>query len=139
MIFHLIQSWDCLLTCLISEGKSVKVSQCNQTSPSLSGFSLFNQLDASQNHKTGKKRMIFCHRLGTLYVLLTGMCLCVFVCVHMHAGYIINKYIYLHIISYTCICLHTCNYIDIDIQIVTYSCISSLCSMLVVFLCYPQH
>jgi hypothetical protein len=55
--------------------------------------------------------MIFCHRLGTLYVLLTGMCLCVFACVHMHAGYRIYIYIYLHIISYTCICLHICNYI----------------------------
>ena len=37
---------------------------------------------------------------------------CVFACVHMHAGYRIYIYIYiLHIISYTCICLHICNYI----------------------------
>lgn len=110
MIFHPIQSWDCLLTCLISEGKSVKVSQCNQTSPSLSGFSLFNQLDASQNHQTGKKRWFFATDWAR-YMFYSQVCVCVCLraCTCMQG--IEYIYIYLHIISYTCICLHICNYI----------------------------
>ena len=87
-------------------------------------FLTFQSVGCISKSSNREKRMIFCHRLGTLYVLLTGMCLfvCVYLCACtcMQGIYYIYIYMYLHIISYTCIYLHILAYTCIYLHICNY-------------------